>query len=598
MCQKIIICISKKVDFTLSIISLLFLLQACSCTQIDKTDAQVQNIFLKGPYVQQLRQTAITIVWESDSIYPGIVHYGIGNELTLSARSDQLTEVKKVTLTDLEPESEYFYQVEVNGIKSETKQFRTAVKDESSFSFASYGDNKNGPFNHKKLSDLILSYHPLFVSNNGDLVDRGNVYKQWEKLFFTPTKEMISSIPLIPAIGNHEDNSKYYYNYFCLPDNKAWHSFDLNGAHFVVINTEDEFLEEDGEQITWLVNDLKNNDSEWTFVFQHVPLFTSGGNYYSIDRIKLKNLLHPIFEKYRVDMVIAGHDHHYERSKPITSAGGEHGVTYIVGGNGGTPMRYIGRPKEFSFRSARTFGFSLIEIDGSRLIFKEISIDNEIIDQFEIDKSDSGSLAAYIEKKINFEDIHDPIEASRLYGKGKNEFKNDNYQEALNYLLNAYEVDSNCEEATAMLAEVYFEMNDYENARKFADITMEIAPLHPDSYSVIAAIYEKNGQYDEAVNWYKKQLSVEPDTPDALEDIASIYEKINDLQLFELTLLKAVNLLPNEADLHFRLASFYEENNRIKEALAQYKLGIEWFYDEEQSQEYLHAIEKVKILIP
>ena len=572
----------------LLIIALSLLIAGCA--------AQSKNPFIKGPYLQNLKQTEMTIAWESDTTDVGKVHYGIENSLDKVEKAAESLKVQKVVLKNLEPETEYSYQVEVNKFKSEKNSFRTAVRENSSFTFAAYGDNKNGPFNHKKLADLILTYKPLFVANNGDLVDRGYVYRQWEKLFFTPAHKMMANIPLVPAIGNHEKNADYYYDYFCLPNHKAWFSFNIDGAHFVVVNTEGTFLMDSDEQINCLINDLKNNRATWTFVFQHVPPFTSGGNYYSNSRIKIKNLLHPIYEKYGVDMVVCGHDHHYERSKPVGSMKSDHAVTYIVGGNGGTPMRYIGRPKNFSLKSTRTFGFCLVEIDGTKLKFKEISIDNTVRDEFQLDKDDPESMARYLANKINFEDIEDPVEASKLYSKGKKLYKQDNYREALKFLLEAYNVDKYCEEATAMIAQCYYELDDYDNARKFAEITIENAPLHPDSYEVIASIYKKQKKYDEAIRWFKKQFSVQPDTPNALEDIAGIYDDLEKYDLAVATYRQAIAVLPNDWEIHFDLAQLYEKLGKEKKALKEYQQAVEWFYDEKVDEDYLIAIEKVKEL--
>jgi tetratricopeptide (TPR) repeat protein len=558
--------------------------------------SEVENPFQKGPYVQTLKQTEMTIVWEGDTTYAGKVYYGIGDKLDLVAEVSDHSKVQKVVLKNLQPETEYSYQVEVNRFKSEKYSFRTAVKDGSPFLFAAYGDNKNGPFNHKRIADLILSYQPLFVANNGDLVDRGGVFKQWDKLFFTPAQKMISSIPLIPSIGNHEDNSKYYYDYFCLPNNKAWHSFDLNGAHFIVVNTEEEFIELDGEQLTWLENDLKNNSKTWTFVFQHVPPFTSGGNYYSKSRIEVKNIFHPLYEKYGVDMVLTGHDHHYERSKPIGSKNSENAVIYIVGGNGGTSMRYIGKPKPFSLISTRTFGFSLIEIDGGKMKFKEISIENEILDEFEIDKGNSESYLAFLKNKILFEEIIDPIAATKLYGKGDDLCDEDKFEEALLPLLEAYKIDNECEEATALIAECYLELGDYENASKFAQITIDITPLLPDSYEVFAEIEKEKDEFEKAIEWYEKLNVVAPDSPDALLEIADIYLDKKEYEKAIQTFKQAIEVLPNDWEIHFSLAELFEELGRNNEALTEYKLTVEWFYDEEEDDDHLVAIKKIKEL--
>ena len=81
--------------------------------------------------------------------------------------------------------------------------------------------------------------------------------------------------------------------------------FDYGNSHFVVLDSN----RESEEQLAWLVEDLEASKATWKFVSFHHPPFTAGGNYYSEHRIHLKNLLHPIFEKYGVDVVFNGHDH-------------------------------------------------------------------------------------------------------------------------------------------------------------------------------------------------------------------------------------------------------------------------------------------------
>lgn len=579
----------KKTQIIL-LLAILFSIAGCK--------SKVEDPFIKGPYLQKLEQTEMTIVWESDTTYSGKVFCGKGEELNKTAETTKAAKIQKVVLRNLEPETEYSYQVEVNGFKSPKHSFRTAVKRGSPFSFAAYGDNKNGPFNHKKIAELILKYKPLFVANNGDLVERGYVYKQWEKLFFTPAHDMMAEIPLVPAIGNHERNAEYYYNYFCLPDNKAWHSFDVNGAHFVIVNTEPKYLFDSDEQMNWLKKDLEKNKATWTFVFEHVPPFTSGGNYYANDRIAVKNLLHPIYEKYNVDMVICGHDHHYERSKPVGSRKSDHAVTYIVGGNGGTPMRYIGKQRKFSLKVIRTFGFALIDIDGSKMRFREISIDDKIIDEFVLDKNDPKSMKEYLKNKINFEDIKDPSKKVRkLYRSvGRKAYKKKKYSEAIPPLKKAFELDPTCGEAAGLLAVCYAKLGEEKNAGIYANKAMKITPLLPDSYKAMAEVYKRKGAYGKAIEWYMKQLEVQPDSPGPLEDIADVYLKQQKLDSAVDTYKEAINILPNDWELHFKLAQLYEKLDKKKEALAEYENAVQWFYDENKSKDYLTAVEKIKEL--
>ena len=58
--------------------------------------SEVENPFLKGPYVQTLKQTEMTIVWEGDTTFAGKVYYGIGDKLDLVAEASAQLKVQKV----------------------------------------------------------------------------------------------------------------------------------------------------------------------------------------------------------------------------------------------------------------------------------------------------------------------------------------------------------------------------------------------------------------------------------------------------------------------------------------------------------------------
>jgi predicted phosphodiesterase len=279
------------------------------------------SAFLKGPYLQNVRPDAITIMWESKEPAIGKVVFGKTPSFGSAAAETASATIHELTLSGLEAETVYHYQVISGGVKSAVYTFKTSAKKDSPFSFVVYGDNKNGPFNHEKNANLILSKNPHFVIHNGDLVDNGKVYKQWEKLFFTPARKMMSQIPLFPSLGNHENHAKHYYDFFSLPNNERWYSFDYGNAHFVVLDSDIKEKEKEAwdEQLDWLREDLEKNTAVWTFVNFHHTILTAGGNYYDDGRIFRKNLLHPIFEKYGVDIVLVGHDHNYERTYPIVS---------------------------------------------------------------------------------------------------------------------------------------------------------------------------------------------------------------------------------------------------------------------------------------
>lgn len=556
--------------------------------------ASDDSAFLKGPYLQNVKTDGITIMWESKQPAIGRVVFGKSKSFDNEVAKIDSTTIHEVILTGLDIETVYHYQVISETVKSKIYTFKTGVRIDSPFSFATYGDNKNGPFNHEKIANLVLSKQPNFVIHNGDLVNRGYVYKQWEKLFFTPARKMMYQIPLFIAIGNHEEHAKLYYDFFSLPHHEKWYSFDFGNAHFIVLDSDIKYLEERSEQLKWLIEDLERNTATWTFVNFHHVLFAGGGNYYTTDRIFRKNLLHPIFEKYGVDIVMNGHAHYYERSYPIVSKQGKKPITYIVCGNGGTPMRYIGK-RESTLYSERVFGFVLIHIDGTKLHLQSININGEVIDEFALDKGDPQSVAAYEKNKIFFENIYDPVEASEFLSKGKDLLKRDNFSEALPFYEKAYHADSTCAEALAGMAECDLELGQLDKAMQHAKKSILKMSNYPQGYEVIIGVYVSQKKYDQALELCRKWLLIEPDKPDANETMAEIYDEQEKYDLAIQEMKNALAINPAKSKLYFELGELYEIIGEQKQALATYQKGLEWFMDEKEKKYVEEARKKVAL---
>jgi hypothetical protein len=145
-----------------------------------------------------------------------------------------------------------------------------------------------------------------------------------------------------PAVGNHDDRTASagpYYDYFGAaagPRGKGWYSFDHEGWHVVVLNTETA-IGEGSEQLGWLRADLAAHPVKCTVVAMHRPRFSSGDHGDS----------RRVFDAFRVlyaagvDLVLSGHDHDYERFVPQDTAGRadpRQGVRQFVVGTGGAPF--------------------------------------------------------------------------------------------------------------------------------------------------------------------------------------------------------------------------------------------------------------------
>jgi len=560
------------------------------CSRVSDT-----SVIIKGPYLQDLRADGITIMWETKNPATGKVVFGKSRSLGNEVFETDLTTIHEIMLDELNVETEYYYQVISNSTKSKVYTFKTAVERDSPFTFAVYGDNKNGPHNHKRIADLIFSKRPGFAIHCGDMVNRGYIYKQWEKFFFTPAREMMREIPLFPLLGNHEEHAQLYYDFFSLPNNAQWYSFNYGNAHFVILDSDTKELEKDGDQISWLIEDLENNTAEWTFVSFHHPPFTAGGNYYRKSRIYRKNLLYPILEKYGVDIVFNGHDHNYERTFPIVTRNGKKPVTYIVCGNGGTPMRYVGKRK-WTLYSERVFGFVLVNIDGERICLESIDIDDEVIDELNLDKGDPQSTAAYRENSIFYEDIIDPIEAINYYSAGDDLLDEENYEEAIVEFKKAYNVDTTCVEALAGIAECYYEMQEFNKAVHYAKQGIQKMYNYPDSYEVLIDVYMEKKEWNTAMDWAQKWLQIEPDSPDANEVMSEIYAEQEKYNLAIEEMKKALEIQPAGAGLYFQLGQLYEKVGDNNSALRAYQKGLDWFMDDRKIRLKERLEEKISML--
>jgi hypothetical protein len=212
---------------------------------------------------------------------------------------------------------------------------------------------------------------------------------------------------------------------------EAYYSFDYASTHFVSLDSfargrDGKLLTDPGsEQMAWLIKDLQNTKQRWKIVYFHHAPYTRGTYDSDVwENLKQPRLVvTPILEKYGVDVVLSGHSHVYERSKPIkgytglvadfnpaihftqTSSGKynastnscpymfttnltSNGVIYVVNGVGGATgnMRSNGPHPVMETSQAGIGGSMIFDIEGSRLDAKFLTENGTITDQFTIFK--------------------------------------------------------------------------------------------------------------------------------------------------------------------------------------------------------------------
>jgi hypothetical protein len=354
-----------------------------------------------GPYLQYPTETGIVIRWETGEAATAEAGHGVrGDKLQWQAGNGD-TVYQEVRLEGLEKGGFYFYQVRSTGadgsvVQSEVYTFQTAVTQDSPFAFIVLCDTQANPKVLAQLASHAAAQRPQFTLLGGDLVSNGTVKEHWTGHFFPNMHALNSRVPLIPALGNHDKDAQYYYDYFSLPDPEYYYQFTYGNLELFIIDSQRP-VTGSSEQYSWLEKALANSKATWKIVCFHRPPFSSDEDDYgdtTVQRPYGGDLLQrfpiePLYEKYGVDIVWSGHIHSYERTHPLL--GGkpvlEGGIVYMITGGGGGGLEKPGPWR--SPETARVFSghhYCLINVNGPVMRIEAFDLDNHLFDSLELRK--------------------------------------------------------------------------------------------------------------------------------------------------------------------------------------------------------------------
>jgi 3',5'-cyclic AMP phosphodiesterase CpdA len=288
------------------------------------------------------------------------------------AKSGQVVYAYHARLARLQADCAYLYGALHDGAKPEFGSFRTAPRGRAPFSFTSFGDQgtptlgrkyvppagaaiANPPYVNDNLgspaaADTTLGVErlqPLFHLLNGDLcyanIAEDRVRTWWD--FWENNSRSARNRPWMPCAGNHENELgngpigyQAYQTYFSLPPASGqtevtrglWYAFTVGAMRVISIANDDVVYQDGGNsyvrgyssgaQKAWLERELaasrRDHDVDWIVVCMHQVAVSTADKFNGAD-LGIRQEWLPLFDKYGVDLVVCGHEHHYERSHPI-----------------------------------------------------------------------------------------------------------------------------------------------------------------------------------------------------------------------------------------------------------------------------------------
>ncbi len=303
-----------------------------------------------------------------------------------------------VTFENLKPNTLYAYRVGDGTYWSEWYQYKTANNQPEPFSFIYLGDAQNELFSlwsRTIRAAYAAAPQAKFMVHTGDLINHAETDAEWQE-WFNAGSFIHATIPSLPTPGNHEYTrtigiptlTPLWQPQFTLPKNglpgleDSNYYIDYQNARIISLNS----MMHVPAQADWLEKILQHNPQQWTFVFFHYPVFSTSG------RAEIGNLekhWKPLFDKYKVDLVMQGHEHNYARGTNlptgVTYKDDQTGTIYVVSVSG--PKMYEVSLEKWMDRTAEnTQLYQVITVNNDQVLFKAITVTGEVYDMFELRK--------------------------------------------------------------------------------------------------------------------------------------------------------------------------------------------------------------------
>ena len=375
---------------------------------------QGAKLVTRHPYLQATTDTSTVIAWGSAEAQGDVVLTEPGGavvrtvEAVYAGAPDRAKErlaaqhrpggemsaddiyVLEANLHGLEPGHLYCYQVRHDGrplAASAPLETATRPGGKNPIRFVALGDTGTGTAAQLAIRSRVSAEPFDFMVFLGDVAYSAGRPSELQTKFFAIYQDFLKFVPAYLTIGNHERRTRQgapYFEAFVLPEPERYYSFDWGDVHFVAIDT----TQRDAEQLAWLDHDLAQHRRRWTIVFGHHAFYT---NALRGPEIAVRRAFAKIVTRNKVDLVLTGHEHQYERFRIA-------GVNYVVSGGGGGQLHYFGGRSQ-ALKQAAVHHFLAFEVSADKLTMRAIDIEGREIEKMELTKPDGGAKKAEVNDK-------------------------------------------------------------------------------------------------------------------------------------------------------------------------------------------------------
>jgi len=410
----------------------------------------------RGPYLQMLTPNSIHIRWKTDVSTNSRVRYGTNMDYGATIDSSASVTEHEIKISGLTPDTKYYYTIGSTAIDLQgdpNNYFKTSLPTGSTAPFRVWaiGDFGNGSSSQDAVRNAYTTYAGSNPANfwiwMGDNAYNTGTETEFTNNVFAKYPAIMKNTPLFPGLGNHDyANAGYqttstlgtnfpYFSLFTCPKNgeaggvasatEKYYSFNYGNAHFIALDSYGSLNNSGSPMYTWLQNDLNANTQRWIVVYFHHPPYTMGthNSDNDIELINMRQNILPLLEIKKVDLVLCGHSHVYERSFLLNGHYGlENSITgamkidatngmspyYLksspnftgtvytvcgVSGQGGNQNTAGSWPHEAMFSYAKTlYGSMVLDFSNDTLHAKFLTSTGTIYDQFKIVKSGSAKF--------------------------------------------------------------------------------------------------------------------------------------------------------------------------------------------------------------